>query len=80
MDIIEVKTKEDFTLFLKKMIQDLHENPKTWENNSLDTFLDAMKSWVEDMDNYYINVEKPIPKNVSWKVFSEILMASKIYE
>ena len=80
MNIIEVKTKEDFIFFLEKMMQDLKENPKTWENNSLDTFLDAMKSWVEDMDNYYINVEQPIPKNVSWKVFSEILMASKIYE
>jgi hypothetical protein len=80
MDIIEVKTKEDFIFFLEKMIQDLHENPKTWENNSLDTFLDAMKSWVEDMDNYYINVEQPVPTNVSWKIFSEILTASKIYE
>jgi hypothetical protein len=79
MDKMEVKTKDDF-IFLGKMICDLHENPKTWKNNSLATFLDAMKSWVEDMDNYYINVEQSIPKNVSWKVFSEILMASKIYE
>lgn len=75
-----VESKEDFIQFIGMLIKDLAHNPNEWENKNLNDYLDAILSWTEDMDGYYINHNIPIPKNVNWKVFSNMLIAAKIYE
>jgi len=37
-------------------------------------------AWTKDMDNYYKNIGQPIPENINWKVFGDIILASKYYE
>jgi len=32
------------------------------------------------MDGYYLNMGQPVPKNIDWKLFANILMAAKMYE
>ncbi len=76
----EVQTKEDFVSFLKNLRKDYLENLSSWENRDIETFLEAMASWVEDMDGFYINQGLPVPKNLNWKVFADIFMGGKIYE
>jgi hypothetical protein len=44
------------------------------------TYLEAMQSWVEDMDGYYLNKGLQLPEKVDWKIFATILVAAKIYE
>lgn len=39
-----------------------------------------MASWIEDMDRYYENSNQPIPRNIDWKTYADILTAAKIYE
>jgi hypothetical protein len=39
-----------------------------------------MASWMEDMDGFYENMNKPCPDNTSWSVLADILMAARIYE
>lgn len=51
-----------------------------WENNDLSSFLEAMAAWIEDMDGYYKNQQKPVPNQPSWKTIAEILKASTVYE
>lgn len=75
-----IHSREDFVTFVKALVRDLHENPDSWENNSLERFLEALSAWVEDMDGYYIHQNKSVPKQPDWKVIGDILMASKIYE
>lgn len=75
-----VQSKEDFTLFLGYLSSNLKTNQDMWENNNLSSYLNAMQSWTEDSDGYYLNNNLPIPKNVNWKVFVDILMAGRIYE
>ena len=75
-----IKSKEDFLEFLEALNQDFKNNIGTWENKTIDSFIEAMQSWVEDMDGYYINTKQPIPKDLNWKVFADILIASKMYE
>jgi hypothetical protein len=41
--------------------------------------LEGIAIWTEDMDGYYHN-NKPIPENIEWKVFANILIAAKMYE
>ena len=78
--VAEIKTKEDFIQFLDVLIEDLQKYPKGWVNRKLDTYLGALQSWSVDMDDFYKNSKKPIPTNVNWKVFAEMLVASTIYQ
>lgn len=75
-----ISSKEDFTKFLGTLLEDLQSGRSAWENNTLDEYLDGIKSWTEDMDGYYINMGKPIPEDVNWQVFAEILTAATRYE
>lgn len=78
--INNISSKEDFTKFLGSLLEDLQSNRSSWENNTLDEYLDGIKSWTEDMNGYYVNTDKPIPENVNWRVFAEILAAATMYE
>ncbi|MHA4812516.1 DUF7660 family protein [Flavitalea flava] len=75
-----VDSKEDFIKFVGALIMDFKSNPDTWENKNLDNYLEAVQSWTEDMEGYYINNNIPCPENISWKIFTDILIAAKIYE
>ncbi len=75
-----VNSREDFISFMDALMNDLKVNPDLWENKTLADYLSAIQSWTEDMDGYYINKNIPIPENVSWKIFADILMGATMYE
>jgi len=75
-----LNTKEDFISFLELLVQDLRNNRNGWENKNLESYLEAAASWTEDMGGYYQNNNLPIPENIDWKVFANILIAAKMYE
>jgi hypothetical protein len=75
-----IRSREDFVAFVKALNKDLHDNPSTWGNPSLGSFLEALAAWVEDMDGYYLNQKKPVPEQPEWKVVADMLLAAKIYE
>jgi hypothetical protein len=83
-DFIEIikgiDDKKDFLKFMELLIADLKSNPSYWENNDLESYLQAMANWTEAMEGYYRNTNQPIPKNVDWKVFANILVAATMYE
>lgn len=75
-----IKTKDDFINFVHSLQDELKAKPTEWENRTLDSYLEAIASWTEDMDNYYVNTGKPVPKDVNWSVFADILKAASMYE
>ena len=75
-----LNSKEDFISFVELLITDLKSNPGEWENNTLETYLEAIISCTEDLEGYYLNNNLPIPQNVNWKVFANILITAKMYE
>ena len=75
-----LKTRDDFVEMVGLLIKDLENNPESWENLTLKDYLEAMANWTEDMGGYYINMNFPVPVNVDWKVFANILVAAKMYE
>lgn len=79
-ELKEITTKKDFVIFLRALKKDYLENLSSWKNNDIETFLQAMASWVEDMDGFYINQGLPVPEKLDWKVFADILMGGKLYE
>jgi len=84
MDIYDsaqnIKTKEDFVLFVDTLADDLRDNKNSWENPHLESFLRALAAWVTDMDNYYKNMNIPEPQNINWSVIVDMLMAARVYE
>jgi hypothetical protein len=78
--INKIKNKEDLADFIVLLNEDLMKNPDEWENDTLSRFLLAMEDWIRSMDNYYIHTAQQVPSEPTWKVFADILYASKIYE
>jgi hypothetical protein len=75
-----IKSREDFIAFVRTLSKDFRENPQSWENDNLERFLEALGSWVEDMDGYYRNQGKPVPQQLDWNTLADMLMAAKMYE
>lgn len=75
-----VKSREDLIKFINQLRMDLQINKGKWENITLEDYLEAMESWIEDMDGYYLNVNQPFPTQPSWKTIADILYASSMYE
>lgn len=84
MDIIEkidgIKDKEDFISFINFLLTDNRVNNDEWENKDILSYLDAISSWVEDMEGYYQNMKIDIPANIDWKFIASLFYVGKIYE
>lgn len=78
--IMEIKNRDDFLVFFKEFITEIHT--EDFENNTLDSFLEAMKNWIEDIDGYYKNIgmREYNDKTLNWSMLADILNASRIYE
>lgn len=76
----KIKNKDDFINFVRELSKDFKNNSESWENKSVDEFLESLAAWVEDMDGYYLNKEEAEPSDVDWTVFAVILTGAKIYE
>ncbi len=76
----QVHDRESFITFVSTLSADYKLNRASWEHQDLVTFLEALASWIEDMDGYYENMGTESPKNVDWGIFKDALMAARIYE
>jgi len=75
-----IRSREDLIAFINALRKDFRENPVSWENGTLERFLEAVGAWVNDMDGYYTNQGKSVPQQPDWKFVGDMLMAAKVYE
>ncbi|CAM3156390.1 hypothetical protein PALU110988_05415 [Paenibacillus lupini] len=68
----DVFTKEDFVKFLNTLRHDLTYNADSWENQTLEDFLEAMEAWLTDSES--------VTNTPSWNIFATSLLAGKAYE
>lgn len=68
-----MKTREDVVEAIQELLIDLKENSDSWENPTLDRYLDAMAAWLQASGRK--QDEAP-----SWDLFIEMLQAAKLYE
>lgn len=67
--IIErISGKEDFLSFIQRLVVDYRENPQKWENKSVDEYLQAMVSWIEDFSSSEFN-------DIDWNKIDYITLA-----
>ena len=79
-EIDKVSDKDHFVNFVSLLIKDYKANPDTWENKDIESFLEGIISWVEDMEGYFENNNLPIPQSIDWKFVSNLFYAGKLYE
>ncbi len=76
--IEKMTDKEDFLTFLNELIFDYRNHPKEWENSTVDLYLEAMLSWIED---YSVSVFNDVDwNNINYAVLAKILYMGKLYE
>ncbi|HEV2319502.1 MAG TPA: hypothetical protein VGV18_07115 [Verrucomicrobiae bacterium] len=75
-----IRSRADFAAFARALSADLHDNPETWENGSLERFLEALAAWAEDNGGYSPGQGKPPPKQPDWRIIGDMLMAAKAHE
>ncbi|MBA2939049.1 hypothetical protein HZF08_12080 [Paenibacillus sp. CGMCC 1.16610] len=68
----DLSTKEDFITFLNTLRHDLTENAASWENQTLESFLEAMEAWLNDSNS--------VSNTPTWSTFATSLLAGKAYE
>lgn len=73
-------TKEEFIQSVKLLIEKIKNHSDEVENTSLESYLESLVAWTEDMEGYYLNWGKPVPSNISWNVFTDIINAASVYE
>ena len=75
-----ISTKADLVRFIETLCADLRANPTEWENRTLETFLEALGSWIDGSDNFFVNTGRPVPKDVDWRFLAMTLAAARLYE
>lgn len=74
-------SRAEFVQFVHLLLEDFRTSGQEWENNTLESFLEALMASAADLDGYYqnfkINVDADKP---SWRVFAEMLHAARVYE
>lgn len=76
-----VTTRQQFVEFVGALHSNYKTNSEEWENDRLDLFLSGLEGFSEDCPGYYKNQDIPVdPDQPSWRVFAEILLASRVYE
>jgi hypothetical protein len=77
----KVNNKKDFDIFLDLLRDDLKNNPENWENNTLESFLEALQAYTNCIQNYYDNFNIEInSEKASWQVFADIFKGAIVYE
>jgi hypothetical protein len=68
-----MENRKDVITAIEALLTDLKKYPDTWENPTLESFLEAMAAWVEDWGEKY---DSP----PSWEFVIQMLNAAKVYE
>lgn len=77
----KVTDRQTFIKFIDLLRQDLIDNPASWGNNKLDTFLDALSSYTENMQGYYDNMKLNVNMDkADWQTFADIFKSATMYE
>ncbi|ALO24981.1 MULTISPECIES: hypothetical protein [Leptospira] len=81
MERKNVKSKKEFKLFLMELIEDYRQNKEMWECCDIETFLENILVYSEDIIGFYRNSNLDLnPEIASWQLFADILCGARIYE
>ncbi|MEY4783262.1 MAG: hypothetical protein RIR41_1197 [Pseudomonadota bacterium] len=75
-----IRTRQNLARFIRELANDFRSNPDDWENDTLDSFLEALAAWTDEMDGYYRNMNEDAPVTPQRKTIADMLMSASVYE
>lgn len=75
-----IQSREEFVTFVRNLSTDFRDNNVTWENITVERYLEALAAWANDMDGYYKNKGEVAPDDINWNFIAQLLIAAKVYE
>ncbi|WP_189326276.1 DUF7660 family protein [Streptomyces flaveus] len=75
-----VSSREDPASFVRALHHSQVEEGRSWENQDLAAFLEALVAWIDDADGWYSNAGHELPANGDWRFFARALRAATVYE
>ncbi|MDQ0775848.1 hypothetical protein QF026_004314 [Streptomyces aurantiacus] len=75
-----IADREALCAFLTRLRAEYDENGAEWENQTLDTFLEALDAWVSSAPGWYANHGQALPAEGDWTFFARALSAARHYE
>ncbi len=78
--LLKVSSREELALFVQALLTDLQTDRDSWENVTLERYLDALAAVIEGVDGFFQNARLAMPTNVDWRFFGQLLLTAKVYE
>ena len=75
-----IETREDFVRFVEALRNDLRAHPTWWENNTLESYLDALAAVADSLDQGFKNRRHTLPEQPTWRIVADMLLTAGIYE
>lgn len=76
-----VSNQKELAEFVANLAIECAQNGHEWTNGDLSSFLEALSSWIAEMDGYYENSGQPYDeRQISWRKVADMLFASTMYE
>ncbi|WP_143570559.1 DUF7660 family protein [Streptomyces acidiscabies] len=73
-------SRQDVVDLIASARVNLAEHPEHWLNSDLDSFLDAMGAFLNDITNMYVNRGIEEPPQPDWQLLATIILAGRDYE
>jgi hypothetical protein len=74
-----VETREALAAYVVQLRRELNAPGEEWENRSLEHYLEALASWIEDCPGYFANRGLAEPTQPTWSLFAHMLRAATMY-
>jgi hypothetical protein len=76
----DVRDWTDVAAVVQAMLANLDANPHTWENDTLERFLEAFAALIGSADQLMVNRDEQPPVTPTWALFTELLVGASGYE
>ncbi len=71
-----VTTKKEFIEFVYKLSQNFYDDPNSWENIDIGSFLESLAAWVEDTENFNRNKGIEMSEKPDWQMIADMLVGA----
>ncbi len=76
----DVHDRDDLVQLIRQLSEDFQQHSDSWENITVDGFLEALSAWLADADGLYRNLNKEFSTQPTWAFFAEMLLGARLYE
>jgi hypothetical protein len=71
-----VTSRDDVVDVVRAMVIDLRKHKDDWQNAALDTYLDALATSIEEIDEMYSERGEVVPDQPSWHLVARLLVTA----